>query len=56
VTSLVIGAFVLGVFLDTELAGPVLRAGMSTALGIAPLVAIGAGLWVVAVRRLSRGA
>jgi hypothetical protein len=56
VTSIVIGAFVLSAFVKggADLAGPLLRAGVTTALAIAPLVALGAALWVLAVRRLSR--
>jgi hypothetical protein len=56
VTSLVIAALVIGSATSTAgLAGDVLRAGITAALGIAPLVAIGAAIWVVAVRRLGRG-
>ena len=56
VTSIVIGAFVISAFANggADLAGPLLRAGVTTALGIAPLVALAAALWVLAVRRLSR--
>ncbi len=56
VTSLVIGALVLGIFLrgGPDLAGPILRAGVSAALGVAPLVALASTVWVVAVRRLAR--
>lgn len=56
VTSLVIGAFVLGLFVhgSPDLAGPILRAGVIAALGVAPLVALAAALWVVVVRRISR--
>jgi len=56
VTSIVIGAFVLSAFAHDQvsLAGPFLRAGVSAALGIAPLVALAAALWVVVVRRLGR--
>jgi hypothetical protein len=56
VTSIVIGAFVVSAFAKggADLAGPLLRAGVSSAIGIAPLVALGATLWVLAVRRLSR--
>jgi hypothetical protein len=56
VTSIVIGAFVLGLFTpgDMDLTSPLLRAGVSAALGISPLVAIAAVSWVVAVRRVGR--
>ncbi len=56
VTSIVIGAFVLSAFAQggADLAGPILRAGVSAALGVAPLVALSASLWVLSVRRLSR--
>jgi hypothetical protein len=56
VTSIVIGAFVVGAFLGggTDLAGPILRAGVSVALGVAPLVGLGAACWVCVVRWLSR--
>ncbi len=53
VTSLVIGAFVFGALLGADLAGPVLRAGESAAVAIAPLVAVGAAVWVVTVRRFA---
>lgn len=56
VTSIVIGAFVLSAFVQggADLAGPILRAGVSAALGVAPIVALGASLWVLSVRRLNR--
>lgn len=56
VTSIVIGAFIVSAFVHggADLAGPILRAGVSAALGVAPLVALGAAFWVFAVRRLSR--
>jgi hypothetical protein len=56
VTSIVIGAFLLDVFTagGTDLAGPILRAGVSGAVGVAPLVGLGAACWVGAVRWLSR--
>ncbi|MFL5672714.1 MAG: hypothetical protein ACJ77C_11540 [Chloroflexota bacterium] len=56
VTSVVIGAFVLGSFIpgEPDLASQVLLAGVRAALGIAPLVALIAGGWVFAVRRLER--
>ena len=56
VTSIVIGAFVTGAFVagGADLAGPILRSGVSAALGVAPLVALAAAVWVLAVRRLGR--
>ena len=56
VTSLVIGAFLLSAFAEggADLAGPILRAGVTSAIAVAPVVAISAGLWVVAVRRVGR--
>jgi hypothetical protein len=58
VTSIIIGAFVVGVFAHDgpDLTGPLLRAGVSAAMGIAPLVALCAAAWVLAVRRLVRPA
>ena len=56
VTSIVIGAFMFSLLWpgDPDLAGPILRAGVGAALGIAPLVALVAAGWVIAVRRLDR--
>jgi hypothetical protein len=56
VTSIVIVGFILGLFApgDADLAGPILRAGVQAALGIAPIVAIVAATWVLAVRWLDR--
>ena len=56
VTSIVIGAFVLGLVVpgESDMAGSILRAGVRAALGIAPLVALVAAGWVVAIRRLDR--
>jgi hypothetical protein len=54
VTSVVIGAVILGAFLRVDLAGPLLRAGESASIAIAPLVGIGAGVWAIAVRRFGR--
>lgn len=55
VTSLLIGGFFLGMAIGQDLAGPILRAGMSAAIEAAPIVAIAAAGWVVAIRRLGRG-
>jgi len=56
VTSIVIGAFVFSLFWpgEPDLAGPILRAGVGAALGIAPLVALISAAWVVAIRWLDR--
>lgn len=55
VTSLVIAALVIGSAAGRAgVAGDVLRAGITAALGITPLVAVGATIWVVAVRWLGR--
>lgn len=55
VTSVVIGAFVLGIFLPgSNLAGPLLRGGVLVAIGVAPVVVLAAASWVLAVRRLAR--
>jgi hypothetical protein len=56
VTSVVIGAFVLGSLIPAEpdMAGSILLAGVRAALGIAPLVALIAAGWVSAVRWLER--
>ncbi len=56
VTSIFIGAVVLDVFAprSIDLVGPVLRGGVTAAIGVAPLVALASTTWVIAVRRLSR--
>ncbi len=55
VTSLVIGAFVIGVFVpDSDVAGPILRGGVLAAVAVAPAVAVAAAAWVLAVRRFAR--
>ena len=56
VTSIVIGGFVLGLVAPDgpDLAGPILRGGVRAALGIAPIVAVVAATWVLAVRWLDR--
>lgn len=56
VTSIVIGAFILGLFVpgEQDLAGPILRAGVRAAVDIAPVVALVASAWVVTVRWLDR--
>lgn len=56
VTSIVIGAFFLSLFArgHPDLAGPILRAGVMAAVGVAPLVAVAAAIWVLGVRRLAR--
>jgi hypothetical protein len=56
VTSIVIGAFALGLMMPVEpdMAGQILRAGVRAALGIAPLVAFISASWVVAIRWLDR--
>jgi hypothetical protein len=40
-------------FGEADLAAPFLRAGVTAAMHIAPLVAIGAAAWVILVRRIS---
>ncbi len=54
-TSLVIGGFIADSWIgnSTLLAAPLLRAGVSAAMQVAPLVALGAAAWVVILRRLS---
>jgi hypothetical protein len=56
VTSLVIGGLLLGAYTagDAELAGRILRGGVSTAAGASPLVVVAATAWVVVVRRMAR--
>ena len=56
VTSFVIGAWLLGAAFPrgSDLAGMILRTGVQAAVGIAPLVALVAAGWVLAVRRLER--
>jgi hypothetical protein len=53
--SLVIGGWVVDSWIGDSalLASPILRAGVSTAMGIAPLVALAAGAWVTILRRIS---
>lgn len=57
VTSLLIGAFVLGVVGDAavDLTAPILRSGVSQAVAVAPAVGLAALAWTVGVRRVSRG-
>ena len=54
-TSLVIGGWVLDSWLgdSTLFAAPFLRAGVSAALQVSPLVALTAAAWVVILRRIS---
>lgn len=59
VTSAMIGAFVLGVVVGrpgqgSVLAGDLLRAGVTAAVGILPLIALGSVAWVLAVRRFGQ--
>ena len=56
VTSLLIGGFILGAAIGNDLTGPILRAGVSTAMGVAPIVALAAASWVIVVRRIGRTA
>lgn len=55
VTSLLIGAFLVGVFAsgEVDLTAPILRTGVSAAAGVAPAIAIVAVLWVALVRRVA---
>ena len=54
-TSLIIGGWVLDSWLgnSTLFAAPFLRAGVTAAIQVAPLVALGATAWVVILRRIS---
>lgn len=59
VTSAMIGAFVLvgvvgGADRGAEVAGTLLRAGVSAAVRISPLIAVASIAWVLLVRRLAR--
>ena len=62
VTSAMIGAFVLAGLAGTsagqidgaEVAGVLLRTGVTAAVRISPLIAIGSVVWVLLVRRLGR--
>lgn len=59
VTSALIGAFMSGSLLGgfdegADLAGRMLRAGMTDAIRTAPLVALAASTWVLVVRRWAR--
>jgi hypothetical protein len=58
VTSLVIASFVVGTLAgdDGELAGTILRAGVTSAMGVVPLVIVAVTIWVLAVRRVSQPA
>jgi hypothetical protein len=53
--SFVIWGWVIDSWLSQppDIAAPLLRAGVSAAMHIAPLVAIGAAAWVILVRRIS---
>ncbi len=54
-TSLIIGGWVVDSWIGDSnlLAAPFLRAGVSAAMQVAPLVALGAAAWVVILRRIS---
>jgi hypothetical protein len=52
VTSLVIGAFILDALGAHDVAGGILRASVSAAIGAGPLVALVSALWVLGVRRV----
>jgi hypothetical protein len=54
-TSFVIWGWVIDSWLSeqADLAAPFLRSGVSAAMHVAPLVAIGAAAWVILVRRIS---
>jgi len=54
-TSIVIWGWVIDSWLAerTDFAAPFLRAGVTAAMHVAPLVAIGAAAWVILVRRIS---
>jgi hypothetical protein len=59
VTSAMIGVFVFVAFSNgvgdaTEVVGRVLRAGVTAAVRISPLIAAGAAAWVILVRRFAR--
>ena len=53
--SLVIGGWVVDSWIGNSalLASPILRAGVSSAIHVAPLVALAAAAWVVILRRIS---
>lgn len=61
VTSLVIGGLILGGIvraltdrhIEQDFAGTILRAGVMTAVSVAPIIALAAVAWVLMVRRLS---
>jgi hypothetical protein len=55
VTSIVIGALIIdALFPGPNLAGPIVQRSVLTAVGLAPVVALAAVGWVLAVRRLAR--
>jgi hypothetical protein len=54
VTSILIGGFVIGATAGHDLTAMILRAGVTTALGVAPVVALAAAIWVLALRRSTR--
>ena len=61
VTSAMIGAFVLvsavpGAGNGSDVAGILLRAGVTAAVRISPLIALASALWVLLVRRVNRSA
>ena len=61
VTSAMIGAFALvsavpGAGNGADVAGVLLRAGVTAAVRISPLIALASALWVLLVRRVSRSA
>jgi hypothetical protein len=47
------GWFIDSWFGEVDLAAPFLRAGVTAAMHVAPLVALGAAAWVILVRRIS---
>jgi len=53
--SFVIWGWVIDSWLSeqADIAAPLLRAGVTAAMHVAPLVAIGAAVWVILVRRIS---
>jgi hypothetical protein len=55
VTSVFIGVLVIGALAPAgvDIVGPILRAGVTAAIDVAPLVALASATWVVVTRRLA---
>jgi hypothetical protein len=54
VTSMVITGFLVGLVFEHDLTAGIVRAAVNSAVGIAPVVAVAAAIWVIVLRRLGR--